>query len=1330
MKEGGINTTMKKKLIVMLALLLAIQGVFGTGLIQVLAAPSPGDNIITKVTLEDLAGNVIDAVYEPDRVDTSKLGDKVRIKYDWTLENGHGYTDGDTVVFDIPKEFTIYNRVPGILEVDDPRGDVGTFVIETDGRVTITFNDNVAKYSEVSGTLEISTVFSETEITGNVEVLIPFPIQGGTQVVKVNFTPKDGKLLTKSGVADKAKKIDWTIDMNTSLQKIDGAVLSDTFPIGLTLDPGSIKVYNLQVNLDRAPSLGSGVSVTDHVYTVSTEPDGSGFAIHFVEPTISSAYRVQYSTFITDDESLNSFTNDAVLTGTNIPSENVSNTVHIVREELLTKEGAVSSSDRTDQLVAWKVKYNYAEKSISQAEAVVHDRFNVNMNIVPGSFKVTDQNGVVLTENVDYLLNHISGVDGKSGYDISFLTPINSKYDIEYKTQTDDRIYQTTTVTNDVYTTFNGNRIDRQARSYFYTNIGVKRDKLTDYSTKTNTWEIVVNSDKKPMTDLIIADAFSGSGLVLIENSFVVSSSSGTVVPYTVDQSDLTKGFTMNFTGTFIDTYTITYKTHFIPESLGYRNTAKIEWDEKQSEYTGTVNLTKEFTPNNETRNNGRKDGRYDAGKKEITWDIVANYNGYAVNDAVFTDQLQDHQMLDESSVRVYEASVNATGNVIKGNVIHVDPSDISYVNGLLTIDLGNITEPVLITFVTKLDKTVVLDKVNNEAMLIGNSNDSWSWDKTLNIPRGEVYVDKSGIKNGSKMDWTIKINEGQSYVKDAKLIDYPSSNQILDVNSFVLYQAIASNSGNQNQLVLTKGDVQTIDVDYTLAFTTDPHTDEEKFVLTFMDPIDTAYILEYSSQIAVTTDDENLTNRVEFEGNGISKGTLENNFSIQIKSTAGSGTGSGVLGNLEITKVDQEDHSNKLEGAKFKLQNSSGVLIGEKVTDSNGVITFTKLLYGTYTLIETEAPQGYELDPDGISIVIDSSVKQTGGIKKITVENARPTVVIPTGQLEITKVDKDDTTKTLEGATFVLQDVDNLRAPITMTTGSDGKAVFTGLLYGDYLLTETVAPSGYTLDSTIQTVTIDSSIVLTNGVKSIAVENAKPVIVAPTGQLEITKVDKADTTKVLEGAVFVLQDADNLRAPITITTGADGKAVFSGLQYGNYLLTETVAPIGYTTGNATQAIIIDNTIVLTNGVLDITITNNKTENPGTPPGTTTGTPPGPTETPTAPETPKIPKKEVTTPPVNPDEEYTAPDEPIPSDGTNGNKPQPTEKPSTNNPSEIELDDDGNPLGGSDGDKAGVNGAVLPKTGENSPWLIQLFGVSLIVAGAMMLRRKYVSNRK
>ncbi|MEK4763713.1 SpaA isopeptide-forming pilin-related protein [Bacillus sp. FSL L8-0099] len=163
-------------------------------------------------------------------------------------------------------------------------------------------------------------------------------------------------------------------------------------------------------------------------------------------------------------------------------------------------------------------------------------------------------------------------------------------------------------------------------------------------------------------------------------------------------------------------------------------------------------------------------------------------------------------------------------------------------------------------------------------------------------------------------------------------------------------------------------------------------------------------------------------------------------------------------LGSLQVIKKDAES-GKVLAGAEFKLKNESGQVVGEaKTTDKDGVVKFENVVPGKYTLEETKAPEGYkalEMTVE-VNIVANEVVKQ-----EVLNEKVKEKV---TGQVEITKVDANDTNKTLAGAVFeILKDGTKID---TLTTDKNGKATSKKLEAGDYILKEVQAPEGYTLSN------------------------------------------------------------------------------------------------------------------------------------------------------------------------------------------------------------------------------------------------------------------------
>ncbi|BCC97890.1 hypothetical protein BC30048_0793 [Bacillus cereus] len=163
-------------------------------------------------------------------------------------------------------------------------------------------------------------------------------------------------------------------------------------------------------------------------------------------------------------------------------------------------------------------------------------------------------------------------------------------------------------------------------------------------------------------------------------------------------------------------------------------------------------------------------------------------------------------------------------------------------------------------------------------------------------------------------------------------------------------------------------------------------------------------------------------------------------------------------LGSLQVIKKDAES-GKVLAGAEFKLKNEAGQVVGEaKTTNKDGVVKFESLVPGRYTLEETKAPEGYkalEVTVE-VNVVANEVVKQEVMNEKVKEEI--------TGQLEITKVDANNTNKTLAGAVFEIWK-DGIKID-TLTTNKSGKATSKKLEPGDYTLKEIQAPEGYTLSN------------------------------------------------------------------------------------------------------------------------------------------------------------------------------------------------------------------------------------------------------------------------
>ena len=252
--------------------------------------------------------------------------------------------------------------------------------------------------------------------------------------------------------------------------------------------------------------------------------------------------------------------------------------------------------------------------------------------------------------------------------------------------------------------------------------------------------------------------------------------------------------------------------------------------------------------------------------------------------------------------------------------------------------------------------------------------------------------------------------------------------------------------------------------------------------------------------------------------------------------------------GKVKIKKVDSNNDNKKLEGAKFKIEDSKGKIVGELVTNEEGEAISKDLPIGNYTLVEKEAPKGYELLKDNITVKIekDAVVEIKIGNKKL------PDLM---GKMKLVKVDISDKNKKLARAKFHIEDSKG-KIVGELVTNEEGEVISKDLPIGNYTLVEVEAPKGYELLKEKITVKIEKDAVV-----EIKIGNKK--LPDPTGQFEIEKVDDMDSELKLKGAVFQVLDKEGKEVSRLITD-EKGKVISNQLAIGKYTIKEIKAPNGY----------------------------------------------------------------------------------------------------------------------------------------------------------------------
>ncbi len=167
-------------------------------------------------------------------------------------------------------------------------------------------------------------------------------------------------------------------------------------------------------------------------------------------------------------------------------------------------------------------------------------------------------------------------------------------------------------------------------------------------------------------------------------------------------------------------------------------------------------------------------------------------------------------------------------------------------------------------------------------------------------------------------------------------------------------------------------------------------------------------------------------------------------------------------IASSKVTIIKYDNATNQpLAGAKLVLKDSNGKVITSWTSTVNGHI-IRNLNPGTYTVEETEAPEGYIKNDKPTTFTVESAKYDVS----VKIGNTAKKVVV-----SITKVDAS-TQEPLAGAILVITNAKGEEIARFTTTKETHR--LTDLAYGTYTVSEVAAPAGYMKSNEVITFTID----------------------------------------------------------------------------------------------------------------------------------------------------------------------------------------------------------------------------------------------------------------
>ncbi|MCI1283024.1 MAG: hypothetical protein LKG24_00300 [Lacticaseibacillus songhuajiangensis] len=1128
------------------------------------------------------------------------------------LKDNHQVQNGDYFTFNLPDGVKADGQ--GTLEGDPS---LGSFTVSNGNQVTITLNQNAVGNTDIKGT------FVHTESAKNVTETglksFTTPVKDSRNVTAVdleNQTTEDVSktgtpINSKTGSKENAKQISWDVTFNTARKLLTNASITDPLPDGLSLNADApVTVQDITTN--KTLSAGSD-------YTFDRDADNQ-VALKGDYAKTGDAFTVTYLTDIDenkipDDGGKLDFTNEATLHDQD-ENNSAKSTVTVNYGKLLDKSGQTANKD--GQIFSWAVKFNYGEKTVKAGTKVTDKVAVTPQKYLPDSLQVRyvdfDTNGNPIDGGpVDQSLYTVnieqSGAFPK--FTLTWNQSIKRAVQINYDTQATvpladwnddgDSVNTGTPVGLNIGNEAGTDDWNKPVTSIVTGHQQELQKSLTgtNYDTKTNDWKITVNAGEQLFDSFKVTDqlpaALTLDGMPNVYDETKkqqLQANTDYLIAQTGEQGT---GFQLMFIGAYqktSDKFTISYHTTFNSEKIApvqAENHADSFWVDGNGDKHHNHQVVP-FGPGTDFLNDASKSGQYDPQTKQIKWTVGVNYNQRQLQDARVTDTIPEGQTYVPGSVHVFRGSIDGTIRSDSGdNAIQskeddwVNPTDYTVhydeKTRTLNVDLPHDNGVYFVEFDTSLAGQLVDTTSYTNTAAFVNGGEHHDVTGTVTVDHGGDYIDKSGQKDGSVVDWSVDVNPSQSTLSDVKVVDIPSRNQFVDANSVAVYEMMPNSEGKNT--VYRKA---VAGADYTVSVVTDyQNTGAQVLIVKFNKTINRAYRVDYEAKInSASADQATLSNQVSIIADHVTKTYQQKTATVIIDHDGGSASGEvGPNLRFKLTKVDGDNPSVPLAGVGFQLfmakksadgSGSDGYVKDDDVirkgtTGDDGTLSWSNLKPGEYILQEdlSTTPKGYTAGAYAkgkhITIQKNDSEKDAQG-NSVDVDDETVANNEYHGEVTLTKKSLD-TGERLAGATYELyrNDSDTNRSA---TTDQEGKLHFFNLAPGKYYLQEVKAPDTYRLNSKKYNFTIsrDKTANLFQTVNATDVKWR--------GSVQITKLDFNQPDKELAGAKFKLYN-DAGKLVNEVVTGSNGVARVSHLLPGDYYFKEVQAPAGYKLNPHTQ---------------------------------------------------------------------------------------------------------------------------------------------------------------
>lgn len=408
---------------------------------------------------------------------TFEDGDQVKVHINYNLPADIVTTSKDTISYQLPNGVKPLEEETGLVYASNGKA-VGTYLITTDGKITINFNDEFATGEPFSGYIEFQGTVSSDGADDNGSV--KFDGDGGEITVKPSREQYDLNM-SKQATLNNDGTVSYTVKASTRNGTEDTVKIEDKF-----VDWDSAKA---EYNADSFKVIKKDKNGNSTTVTAKPSIDGESFTIDDL-PKLEAgeSYEITYTAKATPDnrDGSGSLTNSVKGTSGNTSKE--TSTSITISNSMISKYGGY---DQDTGKMNWSITINPDKKDIGGY--VFDDTIDNNLKI-PTPITVKGSNGTKLTINqLPY----------------TFPAGSNETYTIEYQT---DAPKDNVTVTNKGTIGKDGTNyqssygVGVEHRDWSLTKSSTGNTVSEDGLTMSNKWQAYMKLPDKEITSVTYSD--------------------------------------------------------------------------------------------------------------------------------------------------------------------------------------------------------------------------------------------------------------------------------------------------------------------------------------------------------------------------------------------------------------------------------------------------------------------------------------------------------------------------------------------------------------------------------------------------------------------------------------------------------------------------------------------------------------------------------------------------------------------------------------------------------------------------------------------------------